>query len=126
MESTTSKEYLSELLASQKKMIRLTRISFIVNIIFGVILIAAVLILVPQLRAELEHAENSLTQIDALAADAGVFIKNANSMITENTDEVAGAVKKLSETDIEGLNQAIENLNKAVEPLVSLAGLFSR
>lgn len=126
MESTTSKEYLSELLASQKKMIRLTRISFIVNIIFGVILIAAVLILVPQLRAELEHAENSLTQIDALAADAGVFIKNANSMITENTDEVAGAVQKLSETDIEGLNQAIENLNKAVEPLVSLAGLFSR
>ncbi len=117
---------LGELLAQQKKLVFQARLSGAVNLVLGIAVVLCLVLLLPRARAELTHIESSLTAVDALVADAEVLIENANTMVTDNTEAVTETVQKLNEVDFDGLNDAIGNLNDAIAPLASFAGLFQR
>ena len=117
---------LEELLREQKKLVFQTRFSAAVNLVLGIVVILCLALLIPQARADLGHIESSLTEIDALTADARTLIDNANTMVTDNTEAVTETVQKLNEVDFEGLNEAIGNLNDAIAPLSSFVSLFQR
>ena len=125
MDRNTQDGFMAEFLDCQKKLLRQSRISLIMNIVLALALIAALAVLVPQARAELDHAEASLTEIDRLVADTEELVGGANEMIAD-TGAVTEAVQKLNEVDFETLNDAINNLNNAISPLSGLAGLFSK
>ena len=42
---------------------------------------------------------------------------NVDSVLTDNTDAMSEAITKISNIDIDGLNQSIADLNKAVSAL---------
>ena len=105
-----------ELLALQKKLVRQSRMSSVINLVLGIVVILCLALLIPQARAEIGHIESSLTEIDALVEDAGTLIDSANTMVTDNTEAVTETVQKLNEVDFEGLNEAIGNLNDAIAP----------
>ena len=135
MEDRNRDQILNELIENQRKLVRQARLTSAVNLIIGLVLIAALVTVIPRVR----HVETSLSEIDQLVEDAGVLIgntntmvedasvliENTNTMVTDNTDAVSEAVQKLNDVDFDTLNDAIENLNTAIEPLAGLAGLFS-
>jgi hypothetical protein len=121
MEERAREQLLNELIDNQKKLVRQARFTSVINLIIGIVLIAALVTVIPRVR----RVETSLTEIDQLVEDAGVLIENTNTMVTDNTDAVAETVQKLNDVDFETLNTAIDNLNTAIEPLAALAGLFS-
>ena len=120
-----------QMLSVQKKMLRMARLSYITNIILVIALIAAAVILIPRMNSTnrragelMEHAEKTMTTIDKIAGDAQTLIKDADKMVTDNTDAVTQTVKKLNEVNFDTLNEAIENLNAAVKPLAEFAKMF--
>lgn len=125
-ESAPRSGRLEELLNVQKKMLLHTRITTVFNMLLSVVLLVAVVMTIHWMSAKVEHVESSLTAIDQMVDDATVLIDNANTMVTDNADTVAETVEKLNEVDIEGLNEAIDNLNTAIQPLSNFAGLFQR
>ena len=154
--SAKTEELLEALLAAQKKAARQTRFAMAANLILSAVLIVIIALAATQIHAQLSHAQESLTEVDALiadaevlienantmvtdnsdavtdtvnklntvAADAEVLIENANTMVTDNTDAVTETLQKLNTVDIESLNEAIANLNAAIQPLSNLANLF--
>ena len=120
MEERNREQLLSELIDNQKRLVRQAKLTTVVNILIGLVLVAALVLVIPRVR----RVETSLAEIDQLVADAGELIENTNTMVTDNTDAVAETVQKLNDVDFDTLNDAIENLNTAIEPLAGLAGLF--
>jgi hypothetical protein len=45
-------------------------------------------------------------------------------MVENNTEAITETVQKLNNVDFETLNNAIKNLNDAIEPLARFAGMF--
>lgn len=123
MDGNLQDRFMVEFMDCQKKLVRQSRIRLIINIVIALALIVSLAILVPQARAELDHAEASLTELDSLVSDTQEFIGGASELI-EDTGAISEAVHKLNEVDFETLNETINNLNSAISPLAGLAGLF--
>ena len=100
----------------------------------------ALALALPKLLTLAAHADDVLTTTQTLATAVGDFVEetrpmledvsrlvaNANGLIADNTEAVADAVEKLNNIDIERLNEAIDGLASAVQPLARLGDLFSR
>ena len=50
------------------------------------------------------------------------MISNVDTVLTDNTEAMSEAIKKISDIDIEGLNDSIKKLNDAVDALNRLFG----
>lgn len=81
----------------------------------------------PQAKQALESAQKVLEQVDA--ADPQQVLEDLNSLtregeaaMQESVEELKKAVDVLEKIDIEALNQAVDNLGKAVSPLARLFG----
>lgn len=119
-------EHLEELIRVQKKMLLHTRIATAFNLALCLVLLGVIIAATRWLSVKAEQVETTLTAVDQMVEDAGVLIENTNTLVTENADTVAETVQKLNEVDIETLNDAISNLNTAIEPLSNFASLFQR
>lgn len=133
-------ERTEELLQVQKKMLVHTRITMAVNTLLSLVLLVVIVVAIHWISTEADHVESSLAAIDqmvedagtliantnTIVGDAGILIENTNTMVTENADNVEETIQKLNEVDIEGLNDAIGNLNAAIQPLAEFASLFQR
>ncbi|MCR5402394.1 MAG: hypothetical protein K6E91_01050 [Butyrivibrio sp.] len=101
--------------------------------IMGVCTVALVtaIILVPQISETLtqvneatDQVETAVEGINSMTAELKDASANVNKLLRENSEAMAGAVKKVSEIDYEGLNKAISDLQSAVGPLASFLGRF--
>lgn len=138
IEPASAVEPMEELIGMQKRMLLHARITTLCSLALSLALLIAVVVSMRWIHEKIDHAESSLTAIDQLVEDAGarleaagalmdstgVLIDNANTMVTDNAVTVAETVEKLNEVDIEGLNEAIDSLNTAIEPLTKFANLF--
>lgn len=127
-----------QMLDTQKKMLRMARLSYVTNIILVIALIVAAAILIPKTRemndrvqTMFDNVEESVKKIDMVSADAqtlignaGTMIGNLNKMITDNTEAVTETISKLNGVDFDLLSEAINNLNTAIKPLAEFAKLF--
>ena len=131
-------DLLEQLIRLQKKELRNARLTALASLVVIVVLVAAGAILVPRAAALLDHIEHSLTDIDTLAAEAGTMLseaqstvsqvdslaRNANRVVVDNTEAVKEAMDKLNSVDFQRLNEAVDSLAQAVEPLAKLSSLF--
>ena len=131
---------IEELITLQKKTLRQTRLAALAFLALLAVAAAAFVFALPKLMTLITHADEVLATTQTLAAAVGDFVEetrpmidevselasNANGVILENTEAVAEAVGKLNDIDIERLNDAINGLASAVQPLARLGELFSR
>ena len=137
-EKKTTEELLEEILKYQKRGSRITRIAAFAVIFIVVIFAGALALMIPRAVNLLDHARESLAEIDYLIDETGdlitntnnlvenfndlsdgttALIDNANKMISDNTDAITETVQKLNDVDFETLNQAIQDFSAVVEPL---------
>ena len=145
-QTRSSEELLAELLQSQKKATRHTRIASFANLALAAVLLIAVVTLVPKTVSLISRMHTTLTEIDTLAQEAGEvarsanaiassaaelagnaneMIGNVNEVVTANTDAVTEALQKINGVDFARLNEAITNLNNVVRPLSDFFQRFS-
>ena len=129
---------LRHLAAMQKKELRHARFISVVSLAALAFLIVVTVLLAPRVLNLLGHAERSLENIDVLAADATALIsgsantvkaaetlvQEANTLLAENTQDVADALDKINSVDFKRLNDAIDGFAAAVEPLAKVGRLF--
>ena len=132
---TRENELLEELIKLQKKTANRQLIATVCSIITAVAFVAALFIVVPKITATaqevsamvgsteklIEQAQGSLGEIDGMVA-------NVNKVVVDNTQSLTDAVGNIQNIDIDNLNQAIQNLSDAAEPLAKvnnkLSGIF--
>ncbi len=138
-------ELLKEILKYQKRSSRITRIAAIAVLFIVVAFAVALILIIPRVVNLMDHASESLAEVDALIEDTGevieelggiteeingvvaeaeVLIDNSNTMVENNTDAITETVQKLNNVDFETLNKAIKNLSDVVEPLAKFFNVF--
>ena len=97
------------------------------------ILILCVLIVIPKVSTTLSHinsvatkAETSIESIDKMTDSILKASENMNKLVDDNGENLAAAVKSLSEIDFEGLNKAISDLQDAVGPMAAFMKKLGR
>ena len=54
------------------------------------------------------------------------MISNVDTVLTDNTEAMSDAIKKIGDIDIDGLNDSIKKLNGAVDGLNKIVSPYSR
>ena len=97
------------------------------------VLIICVLIVIPKVSTTLSHinsvatkAETSIESIDKMTDSILKASENMNKLVDDNGENLAAAVKSLSEIDFEGLNKAISDLQDAVGPMAAFMKKLGR
>ena len=119
-ENRSAEELLAETLKYQKKAYRragITAIAHFLLIITLLALLAAAALFAPRVISLVNHAEESLSAVDAL-------IEEFDGLVSDNTDALTDAIRKLDSIDFDRLNKAIGNLSDAVKPLARFARQF--
>ena len=133
-------EQIEKLIALQRQTLRQTRLAALAFFALLAVTVLALAYALPKVLSLASHADEMLTTTAELAAAVGDFVEetrpmieevsdlasNANAVILDNTEAVAEAVGKLNDIDIERLNDAIDGLASAVQPLARFGELFSR
>jgi uncharacterized protein YoxC len=96
-----------------------------------IVLIIAVVTMVPRVTTTLNHinsvavkAEESLKNVDTMAADVSNSAAKFDKLLDTNAEEMTEAVKSISEIDFDGLNKAIKDLQDAVGPMATFMNKF--
>ncbi|NCC08338.1 MAG: hypothetical protein EOM30_09970 [Clostridia bacterium] len=87
--------------------------------IFAVVLICAVW-LAPQVSTALDSINSVAVQFEEIDWDA--LVTNINKLAATGQGSMADISNALGKLDIDGLNQAISDLQKAISPLAKLFG----
>ena len=97
------------------------------------VLLICVLIVIPKVSTTLSHinsvatkAETSIESIDKMTDSILKASENMNKLVDDNGENLAAAVKSLSEIDFEGLNKAISDLQDAVGPMAAFMKKLGR
>ncbi|MBR4832096.1 MAG: hypothetical protein IKZ97_05680 [Butyrivibrio sp.] len=95
------------------------------------LVLISVLVIVPKVSTTLsrinsvaQKAETSLENVDTMTDSILKASENMNKLVDDNGENLAAAVKSLSEVDFEGLNKAITDLQDAVGPMASFMKKF--
>ena len=137
-EEKTAAAQLEKMIELQRKTLRQSRITALAFLALLAVTVIALAYALPKLLSLASHADEVLTTTTELAAAVGTFVEdtrpmledvsslvaNANGLIVDNTEAVAGAVEKLNGIDIDRLNEAIGGLATAVQPLARLGEMF--
>lgn len=102
-------------------------VSSLVLVPRGISVLSEVEQVTPQAKQALENAQKVLEQVNAanpqqVLEDLNSLTKEGETAMQESVEELKKAVDVLEQIDIEALNQAVENLGKAVSPLARLFG----
>ena len=119
-EDRHAEELLAESLKYQKKAYRRAGITAFAHFLLIVTLLAlltAAALFAPRVISLVNHAEEALSAMDAL-------IEEFDGLVSDNTDTLTDAIRKLDGIDFDRLNEAIGNLSDAVEPLGRFARQF--
>lgn len=132
MEQEKMLELLEDMKKNSQKRLLYQRVSTALILVF----VLAVLALLPtafttlnSAKTALDHMDTAITEMETaldlvedLADDAETAITNAETAITS----AQTALEKVSEIDIETLNEAITDLSDVVEPMSEFFGMFNR
>ena len=122
---------LEELIKLSRKQLFYRRIA--TGCLAGILVVVAiaVMILIPKVTITLNHinsvaikAEESLANVDTMAADVSNSAANFDKLLAENSKELTESIKEISEIDFDGLNTAIKDLQDAVGPMAAFMNKF--
>ena len=124
-------ELLVELVKSQRKDALGQRITAFATLGIFVAVAIALCIIVPKVTSTIDQVQATITETQTLVADTQSTISNIDTMVSdvdshvvENTESVGKAMESINGIDFDTLNQGIEDLAAAVEPLAKFAEMF--
>ncbi len=112
-----------------KKQYKMSLISAAANVTVLILVIFLVLTLMPKINATFEDLNAVMENVESITkelseVDIEGMVSNIDDLVVGSSDSLTQAMKKLNAIDIEKLNDAIRNLNDAVEPMARFANLF--
>lgn len=126
-----NEKMIEQLLADNKKKTLAARITAFAAVGIFLLVAAAFLMIVPQAVHTLENmdeilvsAKETVTQISEMSSNITTTSTNLNTFISDNAQTLTDAVANLNSIDYDTLNQAITDLQTAVEPFANLMGRF--
>ena len=125
----TEHDLLTELVKLEKKTARRTGIVAVSMAAIALVFVVSAVIVVPQVMSTLTAAETTLENANDLMSGVNdsldgmnKMISNVDTVLTDNTAAMEEAITKIGSIDVEGLNESIDDLNKAVEKMSKLFG----
>ena len=129
----TETELLAEMVKLQKKTAKRTGVVAFSMIVIAAVVLASAVLIVPKVMTTLMAAETTLEQATTLMGDVknsldgmNKMISNVDTVLTDNTEAMSDAIKKIGDIDIDGLNDSIKKLNGAVDSLDKIVSPYSR
>lgn len=126
-----NEKIMEQLLADSKKRTLFARITALAAVGIFLLVAAAFLVAAPRAIHTLENvdevlasAEEAVTQISEMSANITTTSTNINTFISDNSQALTDAVTNMNSIDFDTLNQAISDLQTAVEPFANLMGRF--
>jgi uncharacterized protein YoxC len=131
-EQAPDPNYLKELRDITKKQLVFQSITSLAVLGIFLAILVSVLIMIPKATATLNNidkvtteAMNSIKDIDAMVSEMTDTSENLNKLVSDNAEDITGAVDNLSSIDFEGLNSAIKDLEDTVAPMATFFRKFS-
>ena len=115
---STDHDLLVELVKLEKKTSKRTGIVAFSMVVIAAVVLASAVLIVPKVvttltaaETTLEHATNLMGEVNNSLDGMNKMISNVDTVLTDNTEAMSEAIKKISDIDIEGLNDSIKKLN---------------
>ena len=112
---TGSDALLRELVTCQKKTLGQTRLAAAFTVLLAVLLLlalGALAVLVPRTLALEKQAKDALGRLDAITAPVESVIKNAESLLSEDSEGLRTSMQKLGELDLDSLSVTLGKLKE--------------
>ena len=109
-----------ELTVLMKKQLTATRLCLITGVLLLAAIIISVAVVLPKFDTLLVRLNDVATQLSEV--DWAALEKNINDAAIAGQQSLAKAAQAIDSMDIEGLNQAIEDLQKIIAPLARMFG----
>ncbi len=107
-----------------RKQLFYTRLLALAGIAIAVITLAFVLTILPGVTGVLEQASETLLLVDQTLEDFGQMSQNVDALAGSGGEAIEQLMEKVEQMDIEGLNDAISDLNDVIKPLADFFGNF--
>ncbi len=108
-----------------KKQLNMMRVLMVSMAAIVCILVVTLMILVPQITATLDNANQALGELSTTAAKVNEVFTSVQLLVEDSSAGVTQAIEKLNSINFEGLNQSIEDLGKVVSPLSEFFSRFN-
>lgn len=133
-----SVELLKKLVDHSKKQLMFSRITTVTILVMTAAIVVCMVILIPpvmetvsqakevmaQASAAIERADEAVESVTEMSKSVTNMCNDMDILISENSETVSQAMKKMEAIDFEGLNKAIKDLGDVVEPFASFFGKF--
>lgn len=108
----------------------------LVCVVCAIVLVSMIYRLMPQVNTILGQVDTVLTQSQTVmgnleqashqlaSVDLESMVSNIDNLVVSGQQSLEQSMEKLNGIDFEALNQAIEDLQKAIAPLGKLSGIF--
>ena len=107
-----------------RKQLFYTRLLALAGIAIAVITLAFVLTILPGVTGVLEQASETLLLVDQTLEDFGQMSQYVDALAESGGEAIEQLMEKVEQMDIEGLNDAISDLNDVIKPLADFFGNF--
>ena len=127
-------EHNREMAETERSQLKFQKLAFIMSmlsaIFTGIILIIVIFLVcyvIPKVNTIYDSTMISLNNLEHLTtelkdADLGGTVQNINNLTIQATGDLSDTMSRLNSVDLEKLNQAIDNLNKTIEPMAKFFG----
>lgn len=112
-----------------KKQYKMSLIGATANVAVLGLVVFLIFTLLPKINATFEDLNTVMENVETIteelsSIDIEGMVGNIDDLVVGSSDSLGQAMKKINAIDIEKLNDAIRNLNDAVEPMARFANMF--
>ena len=123
-----------EMATTEKKQLKYQKLSFLMALfscLFTAAMLVILIIVIQAIMPKVDTIYNStmvsLNNLETLtedlkAANLSGTVGNINTLTVQATGDLGTTMEKLNDIDLEGLNEAIKNLNATVKPMADFFG----
>ena len=127
-----------EMATTEKKQLKYQKLSFLMALfscLFTAVMLVILIIVIQAIMPKVDTIYNStmvsLNNLETLTedlktADLSGTVGNINTLTVQATGDLGTTMEKLNGIDLEGLNEAIKNLNDTVKPLADFFGALKK
>ncbi len=133
IEEMTDRELQEQILKYQRGSAARQAVLAIAAVLLVVLMAYVSLMLVPKAMETMRNVDQLATdtnrvvmQAESSLGDIDKMVHNINEVVELNNEDLTVSIQKISEIDIESLNDSIKKFGDAIEPIAQFAKIFSR
>lgn len=112
-----------------RKQYHMSRITAAASVIILAVVLYTASVFIPKINVTYQNMELIMEDLQTITselaeADINQMISDVDELAVKSQENIGSAMEKINAIDIEGLNQAIQNLSDAVEPFAKFFNQF--